>query len=510
MPLFFHTERRSTRSAVPPAAPSLPVSKPPRSQRTRRAVKMTGIGVMMVMVGFLAVASLQSGSRPCDSPERGFQCNTAISHFWGQYSPYFSVPSEVDASIPDDCELTFAQVLSRHGARAPTRKRAAEYADLVDRIRRGAVSYGPGYEFLRTYNYTLGADGLTRMGQQQMVNSGIKFYRRYRALARGSVPFVRAAGQDRVVHSAANFTRGFHSALLADRGAAVRPAFPYDMVVIPEADGANNTLHNDLCTAFEEGPYSTVGDDARDAYVSAFAGPITARVNANLPGANLSDADTVGLMDLCPFETVASASASAAAGELSPFCRLFGEAEWRAYDYMQSVGKWYGHGPGNPLGPTQGVGFVNELVARLAGRPVRDGTCTNRTLDADPRTFPLGRPLYADFSHDNDMVAVLAALGAYDGVPPLDKSARRDPEALGGFAASWTVPFAARIYVEKMRCGGGGDDEDKEEMVRLLVNDRVVPLKGCGADARGMCRLGRFIESMEFARRNGRWDLCFA
>ncbi|KAL2176852.1 3-phytase A [Thermothelomyces heterothallicus CBS 202.75] len=493
---------------------------------------MTGLGVMVVMVGFLAIASLQSESRPCDTPELGFQCGTAISHFWGQYSPYFSVPSELDASIPDDCEVTFAQVLSRHGARAPTLKRAASYVDLIDRIHHGAVSYGPGYEFLRTYDYTLGADELTRTGQQQMVNSGIKFYRRYRALARKSVPFVRTAGQDRVVHSAQNFTQGFHSALLADRGSTVRPTLPYDMVVIPETAGANNTLHNDLCTAFEEGPYSTIGDDAQDTYLSTFAGPITARVNANLPGANLTDADTVALMDLCPFETVASSSSDRAATAdsggngrpLSPFCRLFSESEWRAYDYLQSVGKWYGYGPGNPLGPTQGVGFVNELLARLAGVPVRDGTSTNRTLDGDPRTFPLGRPLYADFSHDNDMMGVLGALGAYDGVPPLDKTARRDPEELGGYAASWAVPFAARIYVEKMRCGGGGGgggsggsggggegrQEKDEEMVRVLVNDRVMGLKGCGADERGMCTLERFIESMVFARGNGKWDLCFA
>ncbi|KAL2148517.1 hypothetical protein VTH82DRAFT_2071 [Thermothelomyces myriococcoides] len=480
---------------------------------------MTGIAVMMVMVGFLAIATLQSGSRLCDTPEWGFQCNTAISHFWGQYSPYFSVPSEVDASIPDGCELTFAQVLSRHGARAPTLKRAAQYAELIDRIHNSTVSYGPGYEFLETYNYSLGADELTKMGQQEMVNSGIKFYHRYRALARDSIPFIRTAGQNRVVQSAKNFTQGFHSALLADRLSTVRPSFPYDMVIIPETDGTNNTLHNDLCTAFEEGPYSTIGDDAQAEYLSTFAGPITARINDNLPGANLTDDDIVSLMDLCPFETVASSDLATATTRdtiqlLSPFCRLFNETEWRAYDYMQSLGKWYGYGPGNPLGPTQGVGFVNELLARLAGQPVRDGTSTNHTLDADPRTFPLGRPLYADFSHDNDMMGILGALGAYDAIPaPPSNETRQEPEGLAGYAASWAVPFASRIYVEKMRCRPRGDareKEEREEMVRLLVNDRVVPLKGCGADERGLCTLNRFIKSMTFAKENGKWDLCFA
>jgi hypothetical protein len=37
---------------------------------------------------------------------------------------------------------------------------------------------------------------------------------------------------------------------------------------------------------------------------------------------------------------------------------------------------------------------VNELVARLTDSPVTDNTCTNRTLDASPETFPLGKRLF--------------------------------------------------------------------------------------------------------------------
>ena len=68
---------------------------------------------------------------------------------------------------------------------------------------------------------------------------------------------------------------------------------------------------------------------------------------------------------------------------------------------------------GNPLGRVQGVGYVNELLARLTQTPVRDHTQTNRTLDGAPATFPLNRTLYADFSHDNQMAAIYAALGLF-------------------------------------------------------------------------------------------------
>jgi hypothetical protein len=408
------------------------------------------------------------------------------------------VQSKINAAVPADCELTFVQILSRHGARAPTPGRALLYASLIDRIHNVVTDYGPGYGFLKTYNYTLGADDLTPMGEQQMVNSGLKFYHRYRSLARTSAPFIRSSGQERVVRSAQNWTTGFQDALLKD---GISWDSPLDeLLIIPEDTDTNNTLHHGLCPAFEKGIYSSVGTDAQSVFLAVFAPPVTSRLNSNLPGANLTDSDTVALMDLCPFNTVASPFGAI----LSPFCDLFTPSEWSSYDYYQSLGKWYGFGPGNPLGPTQGVGFVNELVARLTRTPVRDATSTNATLDGDERTFPLNRTLYADFSHDNDMMSVLAALGVYEGVKNLDKSAQRTAKESGGYAASWAVPFAARVYVEKMRCGGG------EELVRVLVNDRVIKLRGCQADELGRCTLKRFVDSMAFARSGGHWSSCFA
>lgn len=220
-------------------------------------------------------------------------------------------------------------------------------------------------------------------------------------------------------------------------------------------------------------------------------------------------------MDLCPYETVADRY-----GRPSRLCDIFGLSEWESYDYFQSLGKWYGYSSGNPLGPTQGVGFANELIARLTGSPVEDHTTTNSTLDSDPETFPLGRKLYADFSHDNDMAAMFGALGLYNATRPLDKHVRQDPSGseAWGWAASWTVPFAARMYVEKMVCTTtstsaspprSSSSNDHEELVRVLVNDRVIPLQNCGADELGRCELGRFVESLSFARGGGHWDQCY-
>ena len=156
---------------------------------------------------------------------------------------------------------------------------------------------------------------------------------------------------------------------------------------------------------------------------------------------------------------------------------------------------------GEPLGPIQGVGYVNELLARLTGLPVRDHTQTNATLDADPATFPLGRALYADFSHDNEMVAIFAALGLFKQRALLNPT-RPDPART--WHTSRIVPFSARMVVERLRCDG-------EAGVRVLVNDALMPLEFCGAGRDGVCSLEAFVESQACARNDGDGDFekCF-
>ena len=78
-------------------------------------------------------------------------------------------------------------------------------------------------------------------------------------------------------------------------------------------------------------------------------------------------------------------------------------------------------------------------------------------------------------------------------------------EQADGYSAARTVPFAARAYFEKMECTG---DKTTEEIVRAVVNGRVVPLQGCGADSKGRCTLSDFVQSQGFAKLGGRWVDC--
>jgi hypothetical protein len=392
-------------------------------------------------------------------------------------------------------------VLSRHGARDPTASKSDIYRSLIARLQGSVSEYAKGYEWLRDYEYTLGADQLTAFGVKQMVESGTAFYYRYRNLVGDTDPFVRAAGSQRVEESAEHFVRGFYDAGGSDNAESQIK----DILVIPERVDVNNTLNNRLCAEFLDSSYSDMIEEKKEAWNKRWVPKIMERLNLKLPGANLSLEESIFMMDLCPFESVAHDRL-----QVSKFCELFSEEEWLGYDYFQSIGKWYGFGPGHPLGPTRGVGFVNELISRMTGKPVDDETSTNSTLDTSPETFPLDRKLYADFSHDNDMTSIYGALGLYDLTDPLPVTHRMAPRDVDGYAAAWTVPFAARMYVEKMSCHSGDDEDDgREQLVRVLMNDRVVALPNCEADRLGRCKLADFIEGLSFARNGGEWDRCF-
>ncbi|KAJ5280813.1 phytase [Penicillium angulare] len=447
--------------------------------------------------------------RPCNSIQDGYQCFADLSHSWGQYSPYFSLAdndlsstsrsssiSSISDAVPQQCNITFVQVLSRHGARYPTASKSEKYAQLIQDIQANATAYKGKASFLKTYNYTLGSDDLTTFGEIQMVNSGIKFYSRYESLSRNNIPFIRASGSSRVVESGQFFIEGFQKSKKHDKN-ALSQSSPKINVVISEDTGSNNTLNHNTCPAFEK---SSLGDKVEDNYTAIFVPAIQSRLQSLLPGTSLSLDDVTYLMDLCAFNTV---SDTPDGSTKSAFCALFTALEWKEYSYYQSLSKYYGYGAGNPLGPTQGVGFVNELIARMTHTPVRDHTTTNRTLDSKRSTFPLDKAIYADFTHDNGLISIYFALGLYNGTAPLPKNHVQSFERADGYSASWTVPFGARAYFEMMDCGG------EQPLVRILVNDRVVPLSGCDVDEVGRCKRDDFVRALSFAREGGRWEDCY-
>ncbi|KAJ7681800.1 histidine phosphatase superfamily [Mycena rosella] len=414
---------------------------------------------------------------------------------WGAYSPFFSVADYTPP--PEGCEVTQVNILQRHGARYPTLGAALNIVSAVSKLQSVDAYTHPSMQFLSSFVYTLGVNDLVPSGALQSYEAGARVFERYANLVDAdNIPFVRASSGTRVVDSANNWTAGF--------SAASHHVYTPPLSVILSEEG-NDTLENHMC------PNAGSSDVQAAEWLAVYAPAITARLNSWAPGAGLIDVETHALISLCAFHTAASASAAAPAAApapdpapLSPFCALFTPADFAGFDYAADLDKYYSTGYGGALGRVQGVGFANELLARLTRSAVRDRTQTNATLDADPATFPLDRTVYADFSHDNAMVAIFGALGLFRQPRPLSTAG---PDARRTWRTHEMVPFSGRMVVEKLACDGG-------EYVRILVNDALQPLEFCAADGVGvgLCELSAFVDSQSYARSNGGgdWEKCFS
>ncbi|KAG2339338.1 acid phosphatase [Suillus weaverae] len=450
----------------------------PSSFPVRKAVSISLALLMVLLFGHHVqlVPRLASGSK-------SHIFSSESQRFWGPYSPYYSV--EEYQPPPDGCSITQVNILQRHGARYPTSGASKEIQASLQKLLNASKYTDMKLEFLRSYQWHLGEADLVPFGATQSFQSGAEIYHRYGHLVDDHMlPFVRASGGDRVVKSAVNWTAGFADA----SGQLYHPSIS---VIIPETEMSNNTLEDHMC------PNSRASQDEAKIWRDMFSVSIVHRLNTAAVGADILSEDIPGLMSLCAFETVFEEKES-------QFCDLFSLKEFQAYDYYQDLLKYYKTGYGNPLGRVQGVGYVNELLARLRGRPVEDRTQTNSTLDSSPITFPLNRTVYADFSHDNQMVAIYSALGLFPQTRPPNPT-RADPRRT--WVVSRLVPFSGRMITEKVQCSKAGIPGD---FIRILINDAIQPLAFCGAGD-GLCGLEAFVESQIYARRNGAGDFekCF-
>src|SRR5438046_10224044 len=121
------------------------------------------------------------------------------------------------------------------------------------------------------------------------------------------------------------------------------------------------------------------------------------------------------------------------------------------------------------------------------------------TLDSSSFTFTLDRTLYADFSHDDDITSILSAMGLFDQTAPLSNTAVQGADKTNGFSASHIVPFSSRVYFEKMVCEQQYSQDTGEELIRVVLNDRVLPLQQCSGDELGRCTVSAFVDSLNFA-----------
>lgn len=524
------------------------MSNKPLSARTRKFLANIPV-VASIFFAVLVIVewSTERFDRPPPSgpPVHGFILPDKVAKLLGPYSPWY--PVEFYVRPPPACNITQVNILHRHGARYPTKGQTERIQRALSRINPPSKKNAHSVlGFTRTYKYQLKTDELLWFGATEAFASVVASYNRYSDLAHVAPPFLRAGDSSRVVQTGLNWARGFETA------SRIRLKKP---LIISETPGQNNTLHGgQSCPAHDDEP----ANRAQAAWLSHFAPNITARLNAAAPGSTLQDEDIPMLMSLCSFESLYHYSTS-------PWCHVFhssdeGTDEWAAYEYWGDLEKFYNTGPGNALGRVQGIGWVNELIARLTDSPVNDTTTVNHTLDSNPETFPLSPnvTMYADFSHDNEMNAIFATLGLLRMVEarrsgknllpqslPLDYHVETEQVAINAeslsiskesdairvkemdpekpdpnrkWVASRLVPFAARLVVERLECPNPNTTMEKKspsiKAMRMLLNDAVVHVPGCQESEKilgnGVCDLDKFVETQAYARNGGvgEWERC--
>ncbi|KAI0936637.1 hypothetical protein AcW1_000823 [Taiwanofungus camphoratus] len=314
--------------------------------------------------------------------------------YWGNLGPWFSVGGafglpETSPQVPQGCELTQVHLLHRHGARYPTSGSApSAFAALLHSAAdsTGLTATGP-LEFLNTWTYKLGAEILTPFGREQLFDLGIGFRVKYGDLLKGftGLPVFRTTSESRMVDSALNFAAGFF-------GVPQYTTSYYESIII-ESSGYNNTLAPWNACPNANNAIGNLGGVASGNWSQVYLKNTVPRLQQYLKGVTLDVSQVYAMQQLCAYETVALG--------YSDFCNLFTEEEWLGFEYSIDLSFWYGDGPGNPAAAAQGIGYVQELVARLTQTPLTEfATSLNGTLDGNNITFPLNQPIYVDATHD--------------------------------------------------------------------------------------------------------------
>jgi hypothetical protein len=420
---------------------------------------------------------------------------------WGNLSPWYTVPSssfglDTSPNPPQGCNVTGLHLVHRHGARYPTSwSPYGGPANFAGRLH-GASQKGIKWKasgdltFLNDWTFKLGGELLTPFGRQQLYDLGISMRLKYGFLLEdftNRLPVFRTETQDRMLYSALNFALGFFGYPLEGK---------YLQSITIEAPHFNNTLS----------PYHTCDNAGKsgisDLYMPSlkkwngiYLADALRRFQPQMEGYKLTIEDVYTWQMLCAYETVAIG--------YSKFCELFTEKEWDGFEHAMDIYFWYGSGFGSPVGRAQGIGYIQELVARLTHTPIKlHNSSTNSTLDNNPITFPLNDTLYVDATHEVVVINIITALNLsnFATYPPPDDHI---PDKRS-FIMSELGPFAANIQFQLLSC-----DSAPEPQIRVIINDGVSPLtgiQGCPKQKDGMCPLSTFVKSQEKIIQETDWD----
>jgi hypothetical protein len=264
-------------------------------------------------------------------------------------------------------------------------------------------------------------------------------------------------------------------------------------------------------------------------YTALYSSHISHRLTKYAPEHfQLSVKDTYAMQLLCAYETQYIG--------VSEFCSLFTRNEWEGFEHSLDIRFFYNHAFGNPTARAQGIGYVEELLARLQGKLIKESdSSVNSSLTDNEESFPLGMKFYADFTHDKMVLGTLTAL-SIDYFKHLPDLHQYPPDKHRLFRASHIVPFTARLITEVISCDskhpkpeqhervryyasqhgyGSGSEKGSHRFVRMRLNGAVLPLStirggACRGRPDALCPLDKFFDSQKQAKERANYqEACF-
>jgi hypothetical protein len=397
-------------------------------------------------------------------------------------------------------------MLSRHGSRYPTSGSNVQTFGQKVLNNTGKFNASGPLNFLNSWKYELGAEILVPRGRQELFDSGVLHYYNYGALYNPHSKIIaRTTTQDRMLKSAENFMAGFFGL-----------EYPNNVTLelIIEQTNFNNSLAGyDNCPNSNL-PVSGGGQNATLAFVVQYLQNATERFQSYITGFDWTITDTYAAQTMCPYETVAYG--------YSAFCDLFTYDEWVDFEYTWDLYFAGSNGFQSPTGRAVGVGYVQEVVARLENHTLGySGSQINTTLDDNTSTFPLNQSLYFDFSHDTNIMSILTAFGLkqFGAFLPPTVAGAHTPHNL---TVSQLEPFGARLDIEVIKTpyplyANRTYDQlgPVTTYVHFILNQRTIPLGlsliDCGADRLdGWCELETFLAEVKAQIQYAEYDwACF-
>ncbi|CAH2353161.1 repressible acid phosphatase [[Candida] railenensis] len=409
---------------------------------------------------------------PVASPEQAAVEQYNILHFLGGSAPYIQNPGYgISTDIPPQCTLEQVQLWSRHGERYPSKSTGKTYSALYQKLKAYNGTFKGDLAFLNDYTYYVpdtfwyekettpaNSEGYFS-GTSNAQRHGAAFRAKYNALYDSSKPLPVFSSNSRRCYQTSNyFARGFLGDNFTDSAV--------DFVVISEdaSQGTNSLTPRYACNAYND----SINDDKFSNYSTDYLKTALARFKNDNPGLNLSTRDVQNMFGYAAFEINVRG--------YSPFAAIFTNEELISYSYSNDLDNYYSNGPGHNLTKVIGSTILNASLTLL-----KDTTAENK--------------VWLSFSHDTDWEIVNAALGLMDPETPLSPDAVPFPNP---YVHSRLVPQGARFYTEKYSCAN-------ETYVRYILNDAVIPLKGCSSGPGFSCKFDEFETYIENRLKGVNW-----